>query len=226
MDYGKFSLLEGNREIRRSHVEELKRSMQKHKLDKAIDVNEKFEIVDGQHRFTAWHELKRPIIYIIHKGWGSVEVPVLNSKQKNWNPYDYVDQYIVLGVEDYKRYKEFAQAFGFPHNTNLILLQGGSRNNADRDFVEGNFKILKWTWANLIANNLVSLKDVYPGYKRFKFVSAYIRIQALKGFEHKVLLGKLAYQSRKLVDCTTVDEYFELLREIYNYKSQSSTHRI
>jgi len=227
MDYRKFSFLETNRDLRVAHVEELKESIKEHPLNKPIDVNEKFQIIDGQHRFMAWQDLNMPIIYIIHKGWGSKEVPILNSNQKNWIPSDFVKMYSEAGVEDYKQYKEFAERYGFTHQANVILLSGGKdKSKQTKEFNEGRFRVTKWVWANMMAKNITELKAYYPGYKRASFVNAYIRLAADKNFDHQVLIEKLQYQSRKMVDCTTVSEYYELLLEIYNYRNRSKVEEV
>lgn len=225
MDYDAFSFLENNREIDMSKVKSLMESMKAHPLEKPMDVNEKFQIIDGQHRFTGWKMLKRPVIFIIHDGWSVKEVPVLNTNQKNWNPSDFLDLYCSLGKNDYLRYKEFNDHYGFSHRVTMMLLanQDGTRH---KDFNEGNFKITKWTQANLLATEITSLKEFYEGYKRAGFVAAYMQLHALKDFKRDVLIQKLRYQSRKLVDCVTVEEYLDLIREIYNYKAKSGTPRI
>lgn len=223
-DYKKFKFLETNRELRLPHVEELKASIQDHPLDKPIDVNENFEIIDGQHRYMAWWDLGMPIIYIIHKGWGAKEVPILNTNQKNWNPSDFVKMYSESGNDNYIKYKEFQERFGFTHGANILLLHGSSRiqgnSNINKAFNEGKFEVKRWVVANIHAKNLVQLKEYYPGYKRFGFVAAYLQLTSDKNFDHAILMEKLSYQSRKLVDCTTVGEYYELLREIYNFRAR------
>lgn len=226
-DYKKFSFLETNRELRLPHVEELKVSIQEHPLNKPIDVNEKFQIIDGQHRYMAWWELGLPIIYIIHKGWGAKEVPILNTNQKNWNPSDFVKMYCDMGNDNYIKYREFTELYGFTHSANLLLLIGtrGTGNsksaNYNKAFGEGKFVIKKWTVANILAKNLVELRQYYAGYKRASFVSAYLKMAADPNFDHSILMEKIVYQSRKLVDCTSIEEYYELLREIYNFKNRN-----
>lgn len=217
-DYDKFSMLDSNRDIRQAHVNELVGSMKEHPLEKAIDVNEKLQIIDGQHRFTAWKILGMPIIFTIHKGWGEKEVPVLNTHQKNWNPSDFVKMYAEIGNDNYKKYAEFVSRYGFTHHANLLLLGGGR----DIEFKEGLFRVKKWDFANIKAKEITEIKVFYEGIKRYAFVSAYLQVSQDSSFEHKTFLEKLKYQSRKLVDCTTTADYFELIKEIYNYRKKGS----
>jgi len=165
-----------------------------------------------------------PIIYIIHKGWGAEEVPILNTNQKNWVPSDFVKMYVEMGKEAYLKYEEFNKRYGLTHHANMFLLLGGSRKkDTIRSFEKGTFEIKKWNWANIMAKQILELKEYYPGFKRFGFIAAYVHLTADKNFDHAVLMEKLQFQSRKLVDCTTVDEYYELLREIYNFRTRTES---
>lgn len=227
-DYKKFSFLESNRDLRLQHVQELKDSIQAHPLNKPIDVNEKLQIIDGQHRYMAWWELNMPVIYIIHEGWGADQVPILNSHQKNWNPSDFVHMYCDLGNENYKQYLEFQERYAFNHGANLLLLHGNGssgkkKHEITRLFAEGKFEVKKWNWANIIAKQIIELKPFYAGYKRYGFVSAYLQLATDKNFDHAILMDKVQAQQRKMVDCTTVSEFYEMLREIYNFRARNGS---
>ena len=82
-DYDMFSLIEANRVIRQSHVAKLMQSMKNKNLLNPIIVNENHQIIDGQHRYTAWKNLGMPIKYIIGEGYGFSEVTTLNENQRN-----------------------------------------------------------------------------------------------------------------------------------------------
>ena len=69
-DYDKFSLLKSNRPVNKAHVIRLVESMDEEYLLSPITTNEKFQIIDGQHRFTAAKEKGLPIRYIIAQGYG------------------------------------------------------------------------------------------------------------------------------------------------------------
>lgn len=225
-NYQQFKFIPSNRDLRLPHIEELKESIKHHPLDKPIDVNERMEIIDGQHRYYAWQELNMPILYIVHRGWGAKEVPILNTNQKNWNPSDFVKMYTDLGNANYAQYKEFSDRYGFNHGANMLLLSGhqmaGGKHGINRKFVDGKFEVRKWMWANITAKQIIELKEFYQGYKRYGFVAAYVQLSMDKNFDHAILMDKVQYQSRKLVDCTTVAEFYELLREIYNFKARNA----
>lgn len=228
MDYDKFSFLEGNRDVDPKGRPDLRESFTRKALDTAIDVNDKLQIIDGQNRFVIRKSLGLPILYVIHNDWGIEEVAILNSNQKNWIAKDFVNAYIEQGHMQYKTYKDFDEKFGFGPPVNLMLLCGGRIQGGDLygKFKNGNLKITSLPFAEESAKKLLEFKDYYSGYKRTKFCSAMVQLFKNKDYEHKVMMKKMEYLSRKLVHCTSTQEYAILLKELYNYKSQGSTKRL
>jgi len=95
-DYSMFRTLEGNRHLNKLHVKRLKESFQKAYLLSPIIVNEKFEIIDGQHRFEAAKQLGVPINFLIAPKYGLKEAQMLNENMKNWKKEDYLNAYCDL----------------------------------------------------------------------------------------------------------------------------------
>ena len=57
-EYNQFRFVKGNRPLNDLHLSRLRRSMKENFLPIPIIVNERMEIVDGQHRFTICKELR------------------------------------------------------------------------------------------------------------------------------------------------------------------------
>jgi len=68
MDYSMFKPIDGNRNKNELHIARLKTSMALNYLFTVIIVNEKYEIIDGQHRFECIKDLGLPLYYIMCKG--------------------------------------------------------------------------------------------------------------------------------------------------------------
>ena len=93
-DYDKFKMLDANRKL--GHVQKIIDSIKSvGVLWVPILVNEKFEIIDGQHRFAACKALRLPIYYIIQPGLGIKHVMCLNENAKIWALSDYAHGYAV-----------------------------------------------------------------------------------------------------------------------------------
>ena len=56
-----FKKIKGNRIVNKSNLNAIITSMEQQQLVSPIMINEKFEIIDGQHRFEACKELGLPV---------------------------------------------------------------------------------------------------------------------------------------------------------------------
>jgi hypothetical protein len=222
-DYSLFKTLNGNRDVNHLHLSRLKESMNKNHLTTIIMVNEKFEIIDGQHRFLISQELKLPINYIISKGYGLNEVQVLNANMKNWAIVDYVNGYCDLGYKDYLLYRDFVFRYGFTSQVSVLLLSGqqesGSEiSSASTKFKSGNFKIKNYDESIQKAEKIMMIEPYYKGYNRRSFIIAMEGMFKNENFEFTEFISKLKQQPTTLQDCTNVSQYKVLIEEIYNYR--------
>ncbi len=225
-DYSKFKTIKGNRKISEKHVRELIRSMQDEKIVAPIQVNEHMETVDGQHRVEASKRLKIPVYYYVVRGAGLHTVQKMNSHTENWKTDDYLESYIERGLKDYKIYKEFMDTYKLPHKVNLMILMGAdSFNNENmKRFITGELKVNKLEEGVEMANKLMAMKPYYAGYLKRNWILAVIRALKVPGFSWNQFITKAAYQTSKLVDCTTTDHYLQVIEDIYNYKNRIRTH--
>lgn len=83
--YPLFKPIDGNRTLNTLHLNRLRNAMVDNYLFTVIIVNERYEIIDGQHRFECIKELGYPLHYIICKGYGLDEVHILNQNSKDWH---------------------------------------------------------------------------------------------------------------------------------------------
>lgn len=194
--------------------------MQQRQLMCPIIVNEKYQIIDGQHRFEVCKELGLPVFYIIKKGYGLDEVQMLNTNTKNWTLEAFADSYIELGNEEYNLYKKFREQYGFGHSESVAMLENATSRGHDEDgFRKGEFKVCDYRQAIQSAEKINMLSGIYKGYKRRSFVFAMLKCFSKKQYNHSTFISKLSYQSTKLVDCTTAEQYLTLIEEIYNVRN-------
>lgn len=219
-DYFLFKPIDGNRELNLLHFKRLKKSIEENYLFTVIIVNEKKEIIDGQHRFQCCKELGLPINYIVCEGYGLNEVHVLNQNSKTWNADDYLDGYCKLGYPHYIEYAKFKAKFDFGHNECMLLLGGEMGGQHVKEFYNGKFRIKDYNKALEIATKVSMIEPYYDGYKRKTFIRAMNKIFAKSNFDFTQLLQKLKIQPTALQDCTSVEQYILLIEEIYNYRSR------
>lgn len=216
-----FKTLDGNRDVIQSHLKRLAKSMKDNKLFSPIIVNEKMEVIDGQHRLMSSKMNNIPIEYIIVNGYGLKEVQVLNANSKNWNSDDYMNGYCDLMNPEYIKYREFKNQYGFGHSECQSLLSNTADSGLQPIFNSGNFKIKDYKKAVDMAERITMVSEFYKGYKRRSFVFALMNLFNNENFEFTQFIQKLKIQSTALVDCTTTSSYLLLIEDIYNYRSRN-----
>jgi hypothetical protein len=234
-DYAKFKSLTGNRNVNLLHLQRLINSMKKNYLFSPILVNEKHEIIDGQHRYNAAKKLNLPINYIIINNYGLKEVQTLNTNNKNWNKKDYLEAYCDLGNENYIKLKKFMNMFPDFSLSNcevIVLNLNGGINNRSRDkdikgnetgrvriFEEGGLIVNELTSGIIRAKEILKYKPYYSGYNRAVFVKTIISLLRNKNFNNDEMIHKI--QMNPLQHCISISQYKDLMEEIYNYKRRN-----
>lgn len=239
-DYSVFNTLKGNRDLNRAHIEKLKQSIAGVYLVSPILINDRYEIIDGQHRFEAIKELGLPIYFFMVSGYGLDEVQILNTNASNWNSKDYLKAFCDLGYPDYLKMKEFLGEFpdfsvpvadlllsglhsgsmAKKHSTKSMIEKGiGKSGYAINKFSNGGFKVQDYELARKNANQLLDFKPYYEGFKRGIFIKSILPIFKLDYYNHKKMIKKLSSNPRSMKNCTNVIQYREMIEDIYNFRS-------
>jgi len=218
-DYKKFKPLSGNRKVNEPHLKRLRKSMENKVLISPVIVNENFEVIDGQHRIQVLKEMSSPVHYLMVKGYGLNEMQLLNSASRNWAADDFLNAYIEAGNPEYVKYKQFKDKYGWGHNECMRILSGDELRSID-SFRNGKLKIHNISQVIEWAERIEMIKPYYDGIKRRAFIYAMIKLFKNPNYNHATFLGKLQYQSARLVDCTNVDQYTLLIEDIYNYRNR------
>ena len=226
-NYGQFKFVHGNRDYNQANLKRINDSVDDNgPLVFVLIVNERLEMIDGQHRFKVWSDRGLPIDYIIKQGYGLPQVHAFNQNTKNWGLNEFLASYIKLGKKDYETYGLFKDRYKFGHNECLGLLaaKNGYTSNMKFDqFRKGFFKIVDYSDAVDIAEKVYDFEPYYEGFRRRTFIFALSRIiRNINEYNHKQMLNKLSYQSAKLTDQSSVFDYLKVLEGIYNYKSRSA----
>ena len=222
-DYDKFTFMDGNRDISHLHLNRLIQSMQEKYIPVPILVNEKYEIVDGQHRWSSVKHLGLTLYYHMEKGLRLKDVHRLNTNMRTWTAEEYLDGYCKLNYPHYIKFRKFKQTYGFGVNDCMCILSyGGHPGGSLFDtFKRGAYKIHSYEKGVEIASKLLQVGEYYKGFKRRCFIYAMLELFKNESYDHNVFLHKLSYQSKKLTDQTTVNHYYDCIREIYNYNNKN-----
>lgn len=230
IDYNKFSFLGLNRKLDRRSINALKSSIMKNGyIGSPILVNDRYEILDGQHRFVALKESGMEIPYqVIESNYDTIID--LNTTQHNWGIEDYINFYCEKDHnQNYVRLKRLCNELNSsPTN---ILTMAYRQKPTGQEFVnikKGNLK--------LTLDDELRAKNFYDVYTQIakllrikptsRLCSALVELSCKPKFRWKILVEKASKYPTMAYNCRTVDEFAVMLRDLYNYKSKKEENRI
>lgn len=234
-----FKQIDGNRVPNLQHVKRLADSIRVYGMKcNPILVNDKMEVIDGQHRLMAAKEAESFVYYIVVDGYSLSEVHTLNLNQKNWTKKDFMEGYANMGIESYIKLREFlnknddfsfSDCIAFCQNignasTRTLAVQSATckiESNSLQIFEQGTWRTGDMDIAQDMANKTRMLKTYYSGYNRSAFVGTMITLYNNKNFDFNEFMHKIRLQPTALVDCANRDQYRTLIEDIYNYRSRN-----
>lgn len=222
-DYNLFKRIAGNRSINKAQVDRLKISISEDPslaLATPIIVNDKMEVLDGQHRLEAMKKLALPISYFMVKGMNLEQVQAINSATKIWSPVDYAKSFSELGNDNYKVYLDFKRKYHLTHSILLVYLSGLDRTKAGNTtpaFKKGKFKVGDIKQAHKLCEQLLEVGVYYKKYDTRSFALAFQKAATSPKYDHDRMLNKLKEQSVVIKDSVYAEEYMRQLEKIYNH---------
>lgn len=230
-DYEKFKMMECNRNLSRSHINELKEAIAQFGYLEScpIMVNEDFEILDGQHRFVACKESGLPIRYEVVEDKDNLII-TLNTSQRKWNLEDYVNYWSKKGFNpNYDRLKNICKELGMSSTMVMTILSGGVTSGSNHDQIKKGS--LKFT-----LEDSLKVRGFYSNMDRFckvvkmkpttRLCTALMQLSARKGFNWSTLISKANRYPTVAYNCRTKEEFFIMLRDLYNFNTRKVENRI
>lgn len=220
-DYNLFKTIDGNRLINELHVAKLAKSMLERQLAIPIIVNEKYEIIDGQHRYTAVKKHKLPLYFQVCRGYNLSDVHRLNENQQNWSLTDFLEGYIKLGKKDYIKVKEFKDKWNVPIGIAVELLSTKAKKDSIKHFRSGKYEVENLPEMEVMMKQIKDF-SFFSNYKTNTFIRAFQMFSASKKYNHDVMKSKIAYKADILAPRNKITLYLDLLSALYNFKQSPS----
>ena len=182
-DFSKFKILERNRDTSKAHVNKLIGSLQEPRGQvEPITINEKWEVVNGQHRLEAAEDggLDHVIVIMSH-GATIKDVIVMNTTQKRWIFWDFLKCHShesASNSAEYQKLQKFLKDYPISHKAALWLLTGNNHDYGMEDFEAGTLKILHLEEAQKQGDLLRKVKGFNTvDVSIWKFCYAFVKIQ-------------------------------------------------
>jgi hypothetical protein len=248
-DYGMFKHIRGNRELRESNIQSIANQLLQRGQQQPIIVNERNEVIDGQHRLEACKRLKMPVQYIKRLGANLDDVISTNIVGKKWALDDYINRFAAEGNKDYVELQKFltkARELGFATSVAIKIAKGAitaSRYVMCSDGVVrragGNMsKSLKVLY--MVGDDIKLGKFVMPNkeeaenrlekillfkewdfYKKSSFVSAMLQCMRIKDLQVDRLLESARKYPRKWSNEASTENFVKMFEEVYNWRRKN-----
>ena len=225
-DYSMFSLLEENRNV--GKLTSLRRSMATKNMLNAFPliVNEKMQVIDGQHRLEVAKELGLQVFYIISSDVELHDVPMAAAAVSKWSNMDFCTHYAKKGVQPYAELLSILKMYPSVTFGLLSVAFALSGNHGMTGHSVSSFRNGTWRGATLpyIRRTLDICNRVSPVLKkeawRRYFVGAVGRLVRWEDFDEELLIKKINSFPTEVVQCIDIRKTLEMLQSIYNYRNR------
>jgi hypothetical protein len=227
-DYDSFIFRKDNREkIDEAHVQRITESIRSRNLleFRPVVVNQKMEVIDGQHRILAAKSLNVEIYYQIEKSLDATDIVKMNIS-KTWTNADYLNFYCHHKYEEYLKLKQFIKKNEITLKIGMSIAMGIVRQSR-HDFRMGLFKFKEETLENEInicwktIDYIKKLNGFSPYTNSSRFWNALLKLIRYPNFDSE----KWKFNLERLVDnfCPKPSEklYVKMVAKIYNWKNSS-----
>ncbi len=218
-DYKQFQNLFANRNVNKRHVQRLIKSFSDNPNlvpTRPILVNEKMEVIDGQHRLEACRALGLPVYYTVGKGLGVDSAQLMNALQKGWSLLDYARSYAAAGNLQYQTFLDLHDEYPISLTTLLAYCVGREQSNIGNIFRRGDFRIMKDK--ALLRERLDMLAEYgtrFNEWTHHNFCRAAHVAMRVPGYEHERMMRKLEMYQLKRQPSRV--EYLRELETAYNF---------
>lgn len=219
-DYTLFKRIKGNRhpESNSGHIARLRAAIEADPQAityNPLIVNEKMQVIDGQHRLVVLQELGLPVYYIKVPGLRLGNVQLLNALSKPWSPMDYARSYAELGNENYAIYIDFKEVYKLNHDV-LINYLGLDNAVTSESFKRGKLVVFNKPLSDELCQQLL---DIFPYYDRAKtrsFALGFLDIARSPKYDHNRFLKQL--QANDIQEQALPNDYAREIERVYNFR--------
>lgn len=216
-DLSIFKMLPHNRPVVQSHVIRLAGSMSERphlRPARPVLVNEKYQVIDGQHRLKASELNGQSVFFMEVDGLTIDDARLLNALQRTWGLLDYAYSYASSKVPAYVQFVKNYEARELPPSV-ILEFMTNTGSHARANFRLG---IMEPIAQDTVAVNLNKLEQVLAEFPKsatpYIVSAAFSSILKTEGYDHNRMIRKIK-GSKPEAQASRVD-YVRELERIYN----------
>lgn len=217
-NYDQFKKIQGNRSISKTQVARLTKAIAHKNLlaQNPIIVNERMEVIDGQHRLEVAKANNYPLYYVIKEGLSLDDVVRQNTANMKWAGQDFLASHIEQGNKEYIRLQELMDEFGLTLANALQMFVMAEGGHTLRLFKLGEMK-LNEEHGRLVAEMramLIPYTNLRVKTDR-EFILALKQAVTAVSAEH--IVERLEASGKQITGRVSTREYLQELEDIVNY---------
>lgn len=218
-DYNQFKRIKGNRKVAKAHVNKLRSAIEADPQVieyNPILVNDKWEVIDGQHRLEAIKQLELPVYYQQVKGLSLHNVQALNSNSRTWGPMDYAQAFHELGNKNYTAYLEHRLNYRLNHEITMGYV-GFDDSCTTTSFRLGKFVASDPVLTERYTEQLLDMRDLIPHWNLRATAIALLKVMQHPEYDHKRMVNKMKKFGQSLERQSVIPEAIRSIETIYNH---------
>lgn len=225
-DYDLFKFREDNRAaIDQAHTKRLTESIKARNLLelRPIVVNEKFEVLDGQHRLLAAKQLGVDIYYVIDKKLKPEDIITMNIS-KAWSVIDFLNYYCKHNYIEYQKLAKFMKTNNVSLTIALSITMGPGKNSyhaykiGQYKFKEEDFGAsLDQCWDTI--GYIKKMRGFSPYTTSSRFWTAMIKLFRHPDFNIEKWSSNLSRFIERFGPRARVEDYYKLFMDVYNWRN-------
>ena len=246
-DLSRFKLLKGNRELAENNIKAIMNQISAYGQRTPISVNERNEIIDGQHRLEACRRLDIPVKFIVDVGARIDHVISANIVGKKWSLLDYIKRFVAEGNEEYVKLYEFlmeAKGAGIQTSSALQIVRQGHRDRTFYMYSDGNIRVhggkAKFERLYAVGNDINLGQFVMPNkkgvderfhsvvafrafsfYKQARFIQALLQVMRIQEFDVQRLKKQAEKYPSRFTNEPDTEGFVRMFESVYNYRMNS-----
>jgi hypothetical protein len=230
-EYDRFKVLKGNRPVESKHINQILKS---YHIDGAllsiVVVNEKFEIIDGQHRFEVQKRMRLPVNFIIMEGYSRKECQVFNAIAKKWSTQMFINSFVGDKNVHYLQLDELMKRYEFLTiniASNLLMTKCTSNILKQEKFVTDGGIYLEACEIASKMRDIINLFPVYTVISKTNFLyRALVKMIKHPEYNHQRMMEKFNNESGSFRNCANEQDYRRYFTSVYNRNIKKDTNTV
>lgn len=184
-----------------------------------IIVNEKYEVIDGQHRVELAKSLKKPIPFVVIKGAGKKEIISINTTSKQWLLSDFINSYAHEGIEEYETMSKLLNDYDVSAGALCCLAFNTTDTGATlRKVREGQLEFVNLPFLVSFLDFYQELIDNTTLENNSSLPKSLYTIYRLKNFDQSRIFDKSGLIAERLKGVTKQGMTTQIILECYNMR--------